>query len=154
MKNKINNNRAPSFSLDRFFRDLSRRPCSLRSRLHCRLPQGERVHQESQRRERQHQGKYQISTLSLPARLPAYFQLPVIREGKEIMVHVNYLHVGDVIVLKVGQVIPVDGIVISSEQLSTNEAAMTGESDPCKKESTEDCLQRRVEYEAELGDTK
>lgn len=55
------------------------------------------------------------------------------------MIHVNYLHVGDIMTLKVGIVIPVDGIIIKSEQLSTNEAAMTGEADPCKKESLEYC---------------
>ena len=60
------------------------------------------------------------------------------------MTHVNHLHVGDVVALKYGLIIPVDGIVIDSQQLSTNEAAMTGESDDMRKEPLQNCIDRRV----------
>lgn len=78
--------------------------------------------------------------------------MPTIRGGVETLLHVNHLHVGDIVVLKVGLVIPVDGLVITSEQLSNNEAAMTGESDPCKKETLDFCLERRTELQAEEQD--
>lgn len=42
-------------------------------------------------------------------------------------------------------VIPVDGLVISCNQLTTNEAAMTGESDERRKETIDTCLERRAE---------
>lgn len=60
-------------------------------------------------------------------------------------IHINYLHVGDVMHLKYGQVIPVDGLVITCNQLTTNEAAMTGESDERRKETIDTCLARRNE---------
>lgn len=47
--------------------------------------------------------------------------------------------------LKYGQVIPVDGLLISSNQLTTNEAAMTGESDERRKETLEVCMDRLAE---------
>ena len=59
--------------------------------------------------------------------------------------HINWLHVGDIISLKYGDVVPVDGILISSKSLNTNEAAMTGESDERKKESLSICLERKAE---------
>lgn len=58
----------------------------------------------------------------------------------------NHLHVGDIVHLEYGLVIPVDGIVISSSQLQTNEAAMTGESDERRKEPLNVCLERRAEF--------
>jgi len=60
-------------------------------------------------------------------------------------IHVNYLHVGDIVHLKVGDVVPVDGLLIQSNQLTTNEAAMTGESDERRKETLEICLERLAE---------
>ena len=48
-------------------------------------------------------------------------------------------------------VVPVDGLVLESQQLSTNEAAMTGESDAMRKEPMKVCLERRIEVEAEEG---
>ena len=54
-------------------------------------------------------------------------------------IHINHLHVGDILHLKYGMVIPVDGIVFQCNQLTTNEAAMTGESDERRKETFETC---------------
>ena len=47
--------------------------------------------------------------------------------------------------MQVGMETPVDGIVLSCNQLQTNEAAMTGESDERKKETFEACWARREE---------
>ena len=51
--------------------------------------------------------------------------------------------------LKYGMEIPVDGIVLQCNQLTTNEAAMTGESDERRKETFETCMQRKREKNAE-----
>lgn len=61
-------------------------------------------------------------------------------------IHVNHLHVGDIIHLEYGLTVPVDGILIQSSQLQTNEAAMTGESDERRKETMEVCEQRKAEF--------
>lgn len=45
--------------------------------------------------------------------------------------------------------IPVDGVIIQSSGVTTNEAAMTGESEEQKKESLEHCKARLMEREAE-----
>jgi magnesium-transporting ATPase (P-type) len=62
--------------------------------------------------------------------------------------------VGDLLQIKAGMDIPVDGIVISSSGVLANESAMTGESDELKKEGFEFCATRRREKLAELGDKK
>lgn len=54
----------------------------------------------------------------------------VIREGQEQLVGVIDLVPGDIVVLSAGKVIPADGVVIDGKDLSTNEAALTGESFP------------------------
>jgi magnesium-transporting ATPase (P-type) len=81
-------------------------------------------------------------------------KLIIIRDNESRKMHVNELHVGDVIELKYGLIIPVDGIVIESQQLSTNEAAMTGESDACRKDSLENCMARKEEVQTEEGYSK
>jgi Mg2+-importing ATPase len=54
----------------------------------------------------------------------------VIREGGVHLVAVSELVPGDVVMLSAGKVIPADGVVIDGKDLSTNEAALTGESFP------------------------
>ena len=63
----------------------------------------------------------------------------------------NKLHVGDIVQLKYGVVVPVDGVLIESQQLSTNEAAMTGESDAMRKDILDSCLERKRELEEDEG---
>ena len=48
-------------------------------------------------------------------------------------------------------VVPVDGLILESQQLSADEAAMTGESDSMRKEPLKICIERRNEVEAEEG---
>jgi len=59
------------------------------------------------------------------------------------------LQVGDIIHLKTGDVVPVDGICVKSNQLLTNEAAMTGESDERRKEPLEICKELREKFLSE-----
>lgn len=54
------------------------------------------------------------------------------RNGKEIIVHVHEVNVGDVLIVKPGDRIPLDGIVIKGIS-SVNQAPITGESMPVSK---------------------
>ncbi|MBQ7822134.1 MAG: heavy metal translocating P-type ATPase [Clostridia bacterium] len=56
----------------------------------------------------------------------------VIREGKEVRIAAREVGVGDVFVVRPGENIPVDGVVIEGES-AVNEAALTGESIPVDK---------------------
>ncbi len=57
----------------------------------------------------------------------------VIRDSKEVEISINEVKVGDIIIIKSGQTIPVDGEVISGSA-SIDESALTGESIPVHKE--------------------
>lgn len=56
----------------------------------------------------------------------------VIREGKEVSVAVSQLRVGELLLIRAGELIPVDGVVISGCG-SADESALTGESMPVEK---------------------
>ena len=64
------------------------------------------------------------------------------------------LQVGDIVNLKTGDVVPVDGICINSNQMMTNEAAMTGESDERRKEPLAICLSLREDALKDLETRK
>ncbi|MCR4676170.1 MAG: heavy metal translocating P-type ATPase [Sphaerochaetaceae bacterium] len=57
----------------------------------------------------------------------------VIRDGKEVTVPVSEVNTGDIFVVRPGESIPVDGVVIEGSS-AVNEAVLTGESIPCDKE--------------------
>lgn len=57
----------------------------------------------------------------------------VLRDGKEIDIAVEDVVVGDIIIVKPGQSIPVDGIVIEGNS-AVDESALTGESIPVEKQ--------------------
>ncbi|WP_217588690.1 heavy metal translocating P-type ATPase [Lentibacillus saliphilus] len=61
-------------------------------------------------------------------------QARVMRDGEEVMIPVEEVQVGDRIVVKPGEKIPVDG-VIESGHTSIDESMITGESIPVEKES-------------------
>jgi P-type E1-E2 ATPase len=67
-----------------------------------------------------------------------------------VVVHHNNLVVGDIVKIKAGMNIPVDGVIVKASGVQTNEAAMTGEADELKKDSLEVCLARKEEKEEEL----
>lgn len=56
----------------------------------------------------------------------------IIKDGKEITVPVEYINVGDIFIVKPGESIPVDGIVIEGIS-AVDESALTGESIPVDK---------------------
>ncbi len=59
----------------------------------------------------------------------------VIRDGKKKEISMKNLVVGDMIFLTVGDIIPADARIISSENFFINQASMTGESLPAEKNS-------------------
>jgi magnesium-transporting ATPase (P-type) len=73
----------------------------------------------------------------------------LLRDGKEIVQHRNYIKVGDIVKIQNGMNIPVDGVVISGIGVMSDESAMIGESDHLPKESMAKCAERRVLHEAE-----
>ncbi|MCR5641309.1 MAG: heavy metal translocating P-type ATPase [Lachnospiraceae bacterium] len=56
----------------------------------------------------------------------------ILRENKEVEVSIDEVAIGDVFVVRPGEQIPVDGVVLSGES-AVNEAALTGESIPVDK---------------------
>jgi magnesium-transporting ATPase (P-type) len=65
--------------------------------------------------------------------------IDVLRDGTPLELHHNFIAVGDVVLLKYGREIPIDGICFMASQLTTDEAAMTGESDARTKEPMSVC---------------
>src|SRR5699024_4032740 len=57
----------------------------------------------------------------------------VIRNGEEVMIPVEDVAVGDVMMVKPGEKIPVDGIVVKG-RTSVDESMLTGESIPIEKD--------------------
>ena len=47
--------------------------------------------------------------------------------------------------------IPADSLVLEASELSTDESAMTGETDPVKKDILENCMSKRDEIKKEGG---
>src|SRR5699024_12233428 len=58
----------------------------------------------------------------------------ILREGKEVQVSIDQVRKGDVFVVRPGENIPVDGIVLEGNS-AVNESALTGESIPVDKEA-------------------
>ena len=61
-------------------------------------------------------------------------QARVMRDGREKMIPAREVVPGDVLILEAGDRVPVDGRVIEEVDLRTNEAVLTGESTPVKKD--------------------
>lgn len=59
------------------------------------------------------------------------------RNGQEVQIHVNDIEVGDVMIVKPGEKIAMDGIVLSGSS-AVNQAAITGESVPAAKEADDE----------------
>lgn len=57
----------------------------------------------------------------------------VIRDGRESSILVDEVKVGDILVVRAGEMIPVDGVIVEGEA-SVDESALTGESMPVDKE--------------------
>lgn len=62
--------------------------------------------------------------------------------GQEKSMHKENIKVGDIIKIKNGMDIPVDGIVIQASGVLADESSLTGESDHLPKETMDKCLAR------------
>jgi Ca2+-transporting ATPase len=66
----------------------------------------------------------------------------VIRDGKEVDIPSSQIVLGDVLVLRTGEKVPADAVVLEEKELKLNESALTGESEEVEKKvckSTLDC---------------
>lgn len=57
----------------------------------------------------------------------------VLRSGETLQVHPDELVIGDVVLLKAGDLIPADGIIFDGEGVKCNESGLTGEPDDLEK---------------------
>ena len=69
------------------------------------------------------------------------------RDGITMELHQDFIVVGDIIDLTEGMEIPADGVLIKASEITTDESAMTGETEPIKKALLRDCIARQEEIE-------
>ncbi|MCM2325600.1 MAG: cadmium-translocating P-type ATPase [Candidatus Woesearchaeota archaeon] len=73
----------------------------------------------------------------------------ILRDGKETKVHVQEIKIGDILVVKPGDKIPIDGVV-SSGSSSINQASITGESMPASKKIGDEVFAGTINEEGYL----
>ncbi len=61
----------------------------------------------------------------------------IVKDGKETVVPIEQVHIGDVFVVRAGEHIPVDGVVVDGVS-AVDESALTGESVPVDKQTGDD----------------
>jgi Ca2+-transporting ATPase len=76
--------------------------------------------------------------------------IKVIRDGREQLIPVHDVVVGDVVLLEPGDVIPCDGVFLSGHNVRCDESSATGESDAIKKLSYQECIALRDKRLAEF----
>ena len=69
------------------------------------------------------------------------------RDGITLDLHQDFLLVGDVVDIVTGMEIPADGMLLEATDITTDESAMTGESEPIKKAILKDCISHQEEVE-------
>ena len=74
----------------------------------------------------------------------------VIRDGEERQIHLHQVVVGDVMLLKPGEVIPCDGVFLAGHNVFCDESGTTGDSDAIKKLSYQECIALRDKRLMEL----
>lgn len=53
------------------------------------------------------------------------------------------MHVGDIIIMEYGMFIPVDGIIVTANQISCDESSITGNREESKKDTFAKCIEIR-----------
>lgn len=76
----------------------------------------------------------------------------VIRCRVERVIDPKELLVGDIALFEPGEIIPCDGIFISGHNVRCDESVATGDSDPVKKASYDDCIALREQTKYEIID--
>lgn len=61
-------------------------------------------------------------------------QIKVVRDGKETVISIFDVVVGDIVVMELGDQVPADGVLITCNDMKCDESGMTGESDEIKKD--------------------
>ena len=74
----------------------------------------------------------------------------VLRDGREQLIHIHNVVVGDIVLLEPGDVIPCDGVFLSGHNVRCDESSATGESDTIKKLSYQECIALRDRRLAEF----
>jgi P-type Ca2+ transporter type 2C len=69
--------------------------------------------------------------------------IKVMRDGNERQISIQQVVVGDVVLLEPGEVIPCDGVFLSSHNMLCDESGMTGDTDAITKASYEECIATR-----------
>lgn len=64
----------------------------------------------------------------------------VLRQGKEIIIPLNEIVVGDIVILHDGMEVPADGILISGFDILADESSITGESTQIYKNTYDECM--------------
>lgn len=77
----------------------------------------------------EYKAKLELDRISLLDRSPAI----AVRDGKSVEVPMEQLVEGDVVVLKRGDQVPADAVVLTSDSLELDESLLTGENDPIAK---------------------
>ena len=75
--------------------------------------------------------------------------MTVWRDGQVMEMHQDNLLVGDIVQVNEGMEIPADGILFEANEVTTDESAMTGETDPIHKATLEKAAKRKKELEKE-----
>ncbi|KAI6183732.1 Calcium ATPase [Aphelenchoides bicaudatus] len=70
---------------------------------------------------------------NLKSKIEAESEFLVIRDGEQVEVFIHDLVVGDILLIKYGNSIPADGILIQGNELRIDESSLTGECDLIKK---------------------
>ena len=70
-------------------------------------------------------------------------RVTVVRRGQKCDIHMSEVLVGDVVQIFEGMEIPADGFVLEASDLTADESAMTGETDPIKKNVLTECIAKR-----------
>ncbi|OAQ34441.1 PMCA-type calcium-translocating P-type ATPase [Linnemannia elongata AG-77] len=63
----------------------------------------------------------------------------LLRDGREQEINVKDIQVGDIMLMEPGDLLAVDGVVITSHGITCDESSATGESDAMKKDAEENC---------------
>ncbi|XP_052780334.1 plasma membrane calcium-transporting ATPase 2-like isoform X3 [Mya arenaria] len=74
----------------------------------------------------------------LQAKIDHEHQFTVIRGGEVVQIPVGEIVVGDICLIKYGDLLPADGVIIQSNDLKVDESSLTGESDHVKKGEVND----------------
>jgi len=67
----------------------------------------------------------------------------VVRDGRDQLIHVHDVVVGDIVLLEPGEVIPCDGVFLSGHNVRCDESSTTGKSDAIKKLPYQECIALR-----------